>query len=238
MRTPLRTALAISLAALAACGTVTHSSYLETGGFYVVYAVVRELDGTLRAVSVFKDRGDNGLALDLDDGDAVTIDGLTPGKVSNGGSEAGFSSSLVVSYEADVDAGVAHQFTLTRTGEDPITKEVDDPPVFAPVFSDGGTNLTAGVADTVTLTWTAQSGATVTITNTVTSGSACASSTLVTGLSDTGTVSIAGTAISTDGGACAMTFTLVRTDDTTIGTPFHGGALRTVAVAETAVTLQ
>jgi hypothetical protein len=239
MKRARRPALAVLLvAALGACGSLTHSSYLETAGFYVIYAVVRELDGTLRAVAVFQERGASGLALELDDGDSASVDEVALTRVDSAGAEPGFSSSLVVSYEASVDAGLTHQFTLTRDGEDAVVKGVDDPPAFSPVFSDGGTSLTASPGTVVTLTWTAVSGATITVVETVTSGSACLSQTLGAGLSDTGTLSFAPTTLSTDGGACALTLQLVRTDDTAIGTPFNGGFLRTVAVAQTSVTLQ
>jgi hypothetical protein len=239
MKRARRPALAVLLvAALGACGTSTHSSYLETAGFYVIYAVVRELDGTLRAVAVYQERGASGLALVLDDGDSASVDDQPLTRVDSAGAEPGFSSDLVVSYEGGVDAGLTHHFTLTRSGEDPVVKDVDDPAVFSPVFSDGGTDLTASPGTVVTLTWTAVSGATITAAETVTSGSACLTQTLASGLSDTGTISFAPTTLSTDGGACVLTLQLVRTDDTAIGSPFHGGYLRTVAVSQTSVTLQ
>jgi hypothetical protein len=235
-RTP---ALAVLLvAALGACGTITHSSYLETAGFYVIYALVRELDGTLRAVAVFRERAESGVTLELDDGDSASVDELALARVDGAGAEAGFSSTLVVSYEATVDAGLTHHFALSRTGEAPVVKDLADPPAFAPVFGDGGTSLTAAPGTVVTLTWAAVSGAKISVAETVSAGSACASQTLASGLSDTGTLSFAPTTLSTDGGACALTLQLTRIEDTAIGSPFHGGTLRTVALAQTSVTLQ
>jgi hypothetical protein len=215
--------------ALVACGTVTHSSYLETKGFYVLYTVVHDVDAGVRGVAIFRDRGETGTPLELDQGDSVTIDDLAV---------TGVVSNSVQTYQVALDAGASHTFTLTRAGEDPVVKQVNEQATFAPTFADGGTSFTGGPGDSIVIAWSTLSGAKLTVVSTVNSGTACTGATLESVIDDPGSLTVNPYGLSPDGGACTLTLSFVRTTDATIGAPFFGGSLGTATSVDLGVTLQ
>jgi hypothetical protein len=128
---------------LAACGETTNSSLVNASAFWVGYAIETRDGGAPKAIATLRLDTQEGVALQLGDGDIVTCDG----------------SSLVPSADADgapVYAGAAHDGV---TSHDFVLSRVDEPPHLATIATPRDFTLTSAPLagtynDQYTISWT------------------------------------------------------------------------------------
>lgn len=225
------------------CGSTAHSSYLETGGFEVTYAIVREGTAPTRAFARFRDRGPDGPYLELDGGDAIAVDRIPLVRIDSStpdaARDAAFPDGAMLVYGSQLTVAGDHAFVLSRPAEEPIPQRIADPPAFAVSFG-GASSLSATYADAPTLTWSAVPGGKVSVSAASTAGDACGSPTLATDVDDGGRFVIDSSKLqpSDAGASCSFHVTVVRRTKETIGGPFHGGELRAVSIATVELTLR
>jgi hypothetical protein len=231
--------LFVPLALLAACGSTTRSTNLETGGFYVDYTVVEDGPTTgARAVATFRDREATGTDLELVGGDAITVDGKALTLIDDYNATVAELGGF--RYEAVVPSGVLHTFVFSRVGEPDVRRVIAPAPAIVPLF-DGAPTARRKATDPAILAWKPDLLATVTLRVKATTADAnCLSPTLAT-FDDVGFYAIDPARLRVAGATVACTFTIEATRrKRTVPdpAPFLGGGLTTVVFGAAELTIQ
>ncbi len=218
----------LPIAFLAACGTSTKSTYVETRGFYVTYTIAQRPSGAPLASAEFQVGDASGTHLELVSGDAVSCDGIPlPPEMSR----------LYPTYAAEVPAGKpSYAFVLTRPGEADTAASVAAPPLF--VLTSGP--LDAGYSASLTLTWRS-GGATGKVTIKATSTDVkCQAKTVAEAAPDTGSYVLAASSflpLDKSKPDCSYVVELTRDEISTVGAPLAGGKLVSRGVDSTVLHL-
>lgn len=237
-----RAALCGAVAVLAAaCSSTTHSTNLDTAGFYVTYTLVSAEGRPGRAVAEFRVLDEEGSDLELVGGDAIAVDGRPLLRVDDSvvGDELALMPWAPLRYEVEVGGRARHIFTLVRDGEAAMSRPLDE--VAAPAPTLGGTAMaTARYTDPLTVIWAPLAGSTVRVVATATDTAHCSSPTLVESTADVGSYALDAARLHPAGDATGCTFrvTVVRTRSEPMDAPFHGGAVRTIASGSLELTLR